>query len=89
MRNAQYLRFKQGDEATLAERRVLERAVVRKVARRLDREEQERVLTYGADPRIEAALMQLDRYGLAEYLAAGPALLGGRCSLTSCSCSAR
>jgi uncharacterized protein len=63
----------QGD--TLPERMVLQRAAVIKMELRLDADERARVVGQGANPRIAAALMQLDRYGLAEYLAAGPALL--------------
>jgi uncharacterized protein len=75
MRAAQYARYRAEQEVTLLERKVLERAVVLSVPRRLDAQEQAWAVEQAGDPRIAAALVQLDRYGLAEYLAAGPALV--------------
>jgi TPR repeat protein len=43
--------------------------------RKLSAEELSRAEEAGSDPRIAAAISHADRYGLAEYLAAGPELL--------------
>jgi hypothetical protein len=76
MRVLQYAKFFGPEHHTARlERKVLERAWVVRLDRRLDDQEQARAAEKGADPRIAAALLQLHRYGLAEYLAAGPALL--------------
>jgi predicted negative regulator of RcsB-dependent stress response len=75
MRAAQYARYGAEQEVTLLERKVLERATMVNLPRRLDAEEQARAVEQAGDPRIAAALVQLHRYGLAEYVAAGPALL--------------
>ena len=75
MRARRYARLQEYEDDTMPERMVLQRAAVIKMELRLDADERTRVVEQGADPRIAAALMQLDRYGLAEYLAASPALL--------------
>jgi uncharacterized protein len=75
MRSAQYARYRAEQEMTVLERKVLERATVLKLPRLLDGAEQRRAAEQAHDPRIAAALDHLDRYGLAEYLAAGPALV--------------
>jgi uncharacterized protein len=75
MRAAQYASYRAEQEMTVLERKVLERATVLKLPRLLDEAEQRRAAEQGDDPRIAAALNHLDRYGLAEYLAAGPALV--------------
>jgi TPR repeat protein len=57
------------------ERDVVQRARRIRLDRRLDDTERARASAHADDPRIARALASLDRYGLAEYLAAGPALL--------------
>lgn len=57
------------------ERDVLRRARRIRLERRLDEHEQRTAERLADDRRIASALTRLDRYGLAEYLAAGPALL--------------
>ncbi len=67
--------FGSAAEVGKAERAVLEQARRVDLARQLDEREGERARELRSDPRIAAALPNLDRFGLAEYLAAGPALL--------------
>jgi len=75
IRTAPYARLRAEHEVTLLQRKVLERATVVELPRRLDADEKARAAKHAGDPRIAVALAQLHRYGLAEYLAAGPALL--------------
>jgi uncharacterized protein len=75
MRVAEYAKYGPEHHALRLERKVLERARVIRLERKLNDEEQVRAAEQGADPRIAATLLHLHRYGLAEYLAAGPALL--------------
>ena len=57
-------------------RRVLEQAHTIRVARMFSPDELQRARTRDGDARIADALSHADSYGLAEYLAAGPELLG-------------
>lgn len=56
-------------------RETLEQAEIMTIARLATSTERIRAETFRNDPRIAAALAHADIYGLAEYLAAGPALL--------------
>jgi tetratricopeptide (TPR) repeat protein len=56
-------------------RSVIEQASLIRIPRKLSRSESQEASTGQWDPRIADALRHSDRYGLAEYLAAGPELL--------------
>ncbi len=75
MRAALWHDYNAESEIRWEERAVVMRAVRVPLQRRLDIAETDRAREAAHDPRIAAALLRLERYGLAEYLAAGPALL--------------
>jgi hypothetical protein len=62
-------------EAVRAQTDVLELAEVVELARLWSDDEVERAEQYADDPRIAAALADVDRYGIAQHLAAGPILV--------------
>ena len=75
MRATAWSEYTVDSELRRTERDALLRARRVHLERRLDAEERARAKEQAAEGRIAAALPHLDRYGLAEYLAAGPALL--------------
>jgi len=75
MRTTEYVKFQPDQDIVLPERKLLERARRIHLERKLDAAEKKRAAEQANDPRVEKAVANLDRYGLAEYLAAGPALL--------------
>ncbi|MFE3863611.1 tetratricopeptide repeat protein [Streptomyces goshikiensis] len=83
MRVQEYRRYDAREESRLtgsdrdawrAQRDLLQRATVLRLARHWSPEERRRAAAHQADPRIGAALRAGERFGIAEVLAAGPEL---------------
>jgi TPR repeat protein len=72
MRAAAHEQYASRANVTKPERKVLERARTVRIRQKLELGERERARKQFADPNLDAAL---DRFGLGEYLAAGPELV--------------